>query len=227
MQKEKEVKGMIRLLESTAKMAKEASLTGSLKEGNKAAVRQYNSVLKRLEENHIVPEGLFSPLKEDTSFDEIGVACTQLASYLHEEEPREEAKKSQQSFPIDIGDIVNIGGDFEDIGRMIRDAMSSVFAQKEEEEEEEIKQEKESVKEKEESAEEEEDLPDLDEVESQFSELGSQLQVMAERIRREALSPEEKKELADKMNRLGARYAELAEQRAKVRLNLAESVNSE
>lgn len=220
-EQEQEIKRMIRLLESTAKIAKEASLTGSLKEGNKAAVRQYNSVLKRLEETNVLPEGLFPALEEDSSFDEIGVACAQLAAYLHEEpeEPRKEAKSEAPR----IGDIVNIGGNLEDIGRIIRDAMSSAFGsqKKEAKQEEKPESEKES-----EPAEKTEDLPDLNEVESQISELGSQLQVMAERIRREALSPEEKKELADKMSNLGARYAELAKERAKARLHL-ESVNTE
>lgn len=220
MEQKQETKRIVRLLESTAKMAEHASLTGALKESNKAAVRQYNSVLKYLEKNNAVPEELFTSLEENASLDEIGLFCKQLAAYLKEDEPEESGKKSKSEAPR-IGDIVNIGGDLGEIGKIVRDAMSSAFAQKEKKKEKEPEPE-----EKKEAAEEEEASVDLDEVESQISELGSQLQVMAERIRRESLSQQEMKELADKMNRVGTKYAELAKQRAKIRLHLENSVNT-
>lgn len=223
MEQKQEVKRIVRLLTSTAKIAKESSLVGALKEGNKSAVRQYNSVLKRLETINLAPEGLFFPLEEDVSFDEVGVACAQLAAYLHEDEPEDHRSTGgRRPETPRIGDIVNIGGDLGDIGRIIRDAMSSAFSSQKKEGKPEEKPEPEK---KTDQAEESEDLPDLNEVESQISELGSQLQVMAERIRREAILPEEKKELAEKMSQLGARYAELAKQHAEVRLHSA--ANSE
>ncbi len=78
----RELRGVIQLLKATAQMAEHSSLTGSLGNGAGAGVRQYNAVLKRFSETGIVPEYLFAPLYQETSFDELGVLCKQLAGYL-------------------------------------------------------------------------------------------------------------------------------------------------
>ncbi len=85
-----------RLLHALSDLARESSLTGSLKKGAKVAVRQYNGLLDHLSETSgvpgetsAVPEGLFAHLDEDEdSFDELGVACVLLNAYLDEDEDR-------------------------------------------------------------------------------------------------------------------------------------------
>ncbi|HIE26094.1 TPA: hypothetical protein EYP66_02280 [Candidatus Poribacteria bacterium] len=186
---EKEIRRMIRLLESTAKIAQDASMTGMLEEGNKASVRQYNAILDRLRETEEIPDVLFPPLEEDAPFDEVGVACKQLAAYLKEEEEPEKSRRSTGG--TYHSPIINIGGDLKDLGQLIRDALH------------------------------------LNDLESQMSELGAQLQVMAERLRRESLSPDEIQRLADGMRELGEKHAELAKKQAALRLQTEVKVEAD
>lgn len=212
MAQEKEMKRMIRLLESTAKIAEDASLTGMLKQGQKASVRQYNAILERLRETEEIPDALFPPLEEDASFDEVGVACKQLVAYLQEEE--EPAKARSRGVPfLEDSAIINIGGDLKDLGKLIRDSLPE-WMRKESEEKKPEEEPKES-----EPAEKFE-AQNLNDLESQMSELGAQLQVMAERLRRESLSPDEIQRLADGMRELGEKHAELAQKQAALRLEM-------
>lgn len=76
-----------RLLRQTAKVAREASLTGSLEGGARIAARQYNQILQHLERSREVPEDLFPQLDEDeTNIDEVGMVATQLEGYLDDDE---------------------------------------------------------------------------------------------------------------------------------------------
>ena len=76
-----------RLLHALSDLARESSLTGSLKKGARAGVRQYNGLLNHLSETGAVPDGLFMHLDEDEdSFDELGVACILLNAYLDDDD---------------------------------------------------------------------------------------------------------------------------------------------
>ena len=78
-----------RLLRALTDLSKESSLTGSLERGARLGIRQYNQLLTHLRDEGVVPEGLFSAnyLEEDeASFDELGVACILLETYLSDEE---------------------------------------------------------------------------------------------------------------------------------------------
>ncbi len=213
MAQEKEIKRMVRLLESTAKIAENASLTGILEQGQKASVRQYNAILERLEEEEEIPGVLFPPLEEDASFDEVGVACKQLAAYLKEEE--EPAKTLPRER---VSNVVKIGGDLKDLGELIRDSLPEWMKKEHEDEPEE------EPKESEPAEESEAQNPSLNDLESQMSELGAQLQVMAERLRRESLSPDEIQRLADGMRELGEKHAELAKKQAALRSQMEAKV---
>ena len=112
------------------------------------------------------------------------------------------------------GDVIMIGGDvFKELGEWLRSDFFSEFKDmfkdflksKGEEEEEEV----------------EEELS-LDELESRMAELGGQMQVLAEKLRREELSPDEIKRLADEMHRIGLKQAELARKRAMLRMKMEE-----
>ncbi len=203
---ERELKGIIQMLGATVKMVEQASLTGSLGKERKAGagVRQYNAVVKRLQDTDTIPEGIFSSLEEEASFVELSIYCGQLAAYLEgmvEEPPKE--KKSEN-----IGDnvIVNIGGDLKDLGEVIRQAMPSW-----------IKEQMGGEKEEEEK---EEPEADMNNVESKIAELGAQMQVLAERMHREELSGDEIRKMADQMRELGQQQSELARQHAAVRVQI-------
>lgn len=76
-----------RLLCAITDLARESSMTGSLVKGTRAAVRQYNGLLRHLSETGAVPAGLFTLLDEDEdSFDELGVACALLNAYIEEDD---------------------------------------------------------------------------------------------------------------------------------------------
>jgi hypothetical protein len=81
-----EVRRLRRLLKDIAELAQNASLTGSLQGGARTAARRYNQVVARLEQLGVASPGLFAPLAENVSFDEIGVEATLLAGYLKEDE---------------------------------------------------------------------------------------------------------------------------------------------
>ncbi|MFQ6041482.1 MAG: hypothetical protein ACE5PV_11550 [Candidatus Poribacteria bacterium] len=218
---EKEIRRMIRLLESTAKIAQDASMMGTLKEGSKASVRQYNAILERLKETEEIPDALFPPLEEDSSFDEVGVVCKQLSAYLKEEEEPEKTRRSTGG--TYHSPIINIGGDLKDLGELIRDALPEwmkkgrvdIFTPEEESKESKPAEESETQN------------LSLNELESQMSELGAQLQVMAERLRRESLSPDEIQRLADGMRELGEKHAELAKKQAALRLQTEVKVEAD
>jgi hypothetical protein len=220
MAQEKEIKRIIRLLESTTKMAEHASLTGTLKEGQKVSVRQYNAILDRLREIEEIPGTLFPPLEEEASFDEVGVACKQLAAYLQEEEEPAKSRPRERPF-LEDSPIINIGGDLKDLGQLIRDALPEwvqkgrwdIFTPEKEPKESEPARESEPQ--------------NLNDLESQMSELGAQLQVMAERLRRESLSPDEIQRLADRMRELGEQHADLAKRQAVLRREMEANTEAE
>ena len=59
--------------------------------------------------------------------------------------------------------------------------------------------------------------PNLDSVEQQIAELGTQMQAVADRLRGEALSPEETQRVGDEIHELGERQTQLAQQLARLR----------
>ena len=80
-----ELKGLLHMLEHTAKIAEDAALTDTFTGGETRCITQFNNVLTRLNSLDAVPDGLFDALKPDASFSQIAIACHQLAAYLNEE----------------------------------------------------------------------------------------------------------------------------------------------
>jgi hypothetical protein len=76
------IRKISRMLSSIAEIAEQASLTGSLEKGVDVSLQQYNASLQLLEQWGAIPVGFFPSLAADSSFDAVGVASTQLASYL-------------------------------------------------------------------------------------------------------------------------------------------------
>lgn len=84
-QRQQELRGLFHMLEHTAKLAEDSALTGTFKDGEPRCIAQFNNVLARLSDLGAIPHGLFEPLHAEASFNEIGIACHQLAAYLNDE----------------------------------------------------------------------------------------------------------------------------------------------
>ena len=80
-----EIRRLERMLQGIVRTARDASLTGRLAGGRAIAARQYNTILARLQELGLLPHGLFEPLSEEATFDEVGVAAMSLAHFLQDE----------------------------------------------------------------------------------------------------------------------------------------------
>ena len=83
-EKQQELRGLFHMLDHTAKITEDASLTGAFSGGEARCITQFNNALARLKELNAVPDGLFDELNTDASFSQIGIACHQLAAYLNE-----------------------------------------------------------------------------------------------------------------------------------------------
>ncbi|MCG9126123.1 hypothetical protein JT359_00855 [Candidatus Poribacteria bacterium] len=83
-QQQEEIRGLFHIVEQTAEIAEDSTLTQSFKEGEKRCISQFNNVLERLNEMDAIPRDLFDPLPEDATFSEISIACHHLAAYLSE-----------------------------------------------------------------------------------------------------------------------------------------------
>ena len=206
---EKELKGIIKMLNATTKMAEHLRMTHDLDKKSAAGVRQYNGIMKRLNGTDTVPADMFTPLEEDASFVDLGMCCEQLAAYLGSmvEEPAAEKKFEKQ---INAPHINISGGmpDLDKLGELIRQAMPSWLREQMEEEKPEAEEEEKKGKD-----------PDtnMNDVESRIAELGAQMQVLAERMHREEMSSDEIRKLADQMRELGQQQSELARKHAAVR----------
>ena len=84
-QRPNELKALFQMLEHTAKIAEDATLTDTFSGGEQRCISQFNNVLKRLNDMDAVPDRLFEELDADASFSQIGIACHQLAAYLNDE----------------------------------------------------------------------------------------------------------------------------------------------
>ena len=83
-ERQQELRGLFHMLDHTAKIAEDASLTGAFSGGETRCITQFNNTLARLTELNAVPDGLFDELHAEASFGQIGIACHQLAAYLNE-----------------------------------------------------------------------------------------------------------------------------------------------
>jgi len=82
---QQELRSLFHMLEHTAQIAEEATLTETFGDGEPRCITQFNNVLARLRNLSAIPDGLFDELQTDACFGQIGIACHQLAAYLNEE----------------------------------------------------------------------------------------------------------------------------------------------
>jgi hypothetical protein len=199
-----EIRRLRRLLREIADLAQHSSLTGSLQNGAPSAVRRYNAVLSQLEQQGMVPDGLFQPLADGTGFDELGVESALLAGYLKEftEDTPKPTPSNHNSPVFNIG--MNGLKDLEalrDLGKVIREQFGNLAGGQAQ-----------SEPEAEASG-----PATLSEVESRLAEVGAKLQAVAEQLRRDDLTDEQRIELAEQLSRLGQEQAGLARRHAMLR----------
>jgi hypothetical protein len=82
------------MLREMVRIAKDASLTGALAGGAALAVQQYNRTLENMERTGRVPAAWFQPLPPGSTLDEVGVAASQLDSFLEAEAEKDQGKEA-------------------------------------------------------------------------------------------------------------------------------------
>ena len=114
--KQKEVRRILRLLETTARIVETSAITDHFSEGEERCARQFNNALSLLADLGAVPDELFEPLETDASFGDICFACHQVAAYVREG-------------CVDDFDFAHmkktIGDELKDVPEMVRQAMPS------------------------------------------------------------------------------------------------------
>ena len=209
-----ELARVARMLRAMARMARDASVTGTLEKGARTSAQQYNRVLQYLEERSAVPPGLFPPLAEDASFDEVGVAAAQLYGFL--EPDSDEPRRHRGPGGHGAGNQIHIGfGGLKDIrelkelGQIIRENLpdwvrgAAVVCPKECGPEPREREEERSST--------------VTQVECRLSEVGARIQAAAEHLRRPDLSDAERERLAEQLSELAQEQARLARRHAELR----------
>lgn len=111
-----------RVLAELAEMTEHASLTHSLRGGEKSAVQAYNRVLSTLGAAGHVPQGMFEPLAaEGAEYGEIGVQCRLLMAVTGKKKPKAKDDES-------MGAVIALAPflDSNDLAQMVRERMGSL-----------------------------------------------------------------------------------------------------
>ena len=113
---QKEIRRILRLLETTARIVETSAITDHFSEGEERCARQFNNALNLLADLNAVPDGLFEPLETHASFGDICFACHQVSAYVREG-------------CVDDFDFAHmkktIGDELKDVPEMVRQAMPS------------------------------------------------------------------------------------------------------
>ena len=130
-QEQQEIRGLFHIVEQTAEIAEDSTLTQSFKEGEQRCITQFNNVLERLNEMDAIPTDLFNPLPEEATFSEISIACHHLAAYLSEGVDTSTDVKSIITNFLGKRLAPNLGEDMKDasIDVLIRKSMPDFFVQ--------------------------------------------------------------------------------------------------
>ena len=117
MHRQKEIRRILRLLETTARIVETSAITDHFSEGEERCARQFNNALNLLTNLDAVPDSLFEPLDiDDTSFGDICFACHQVSAYIKE--------GCVDDFDFDHMKKT-IGDELKDVGEVVRQSMPS------------------------------------------------------------------------------------------------------
>ena len=113
---QKEIRRILRLLETTARIVETSAITDHFSEGEERCARQFNNALNLLADLNAVPDGLFEPLETHASFGDICFACHQVSAYVRE--------GCVDDFDFDHMKKT-IGDELKEVPEMVRQAMPS------------------------------------------------------------------------------------------------------
>ena len=113
---QKEIRRILRLLETTARIVETSAITDHFSEGAERCARQFNNALNLLTDLDAVPDNLFERLEEDASFGDICFACHQVSAYIKE--------GCVDDFDLDQMKKT-IGAELKDVGEVVRQSMPS------------------------------------------------------------------------------------------------------
>ncbi|MCG9131729.1 hypothetical protein J5I95_08615 [Candidatus Poribacteria bacterium] len=114
MRRMKEIRQILRLLETTARIIETSAITDQFSDGEERCARQFNNALTLLSELGAVPDGLFEPLETDASFGDICFACHQVTAYV----------KESCADDFDFSQIKKtIGDELKDVSEVVRQSM--------------------------------------------------------------------------------------------------------
>ena len=112
---QKEIRAILRLLETTARVVETSPIVDP-SEGEERCAQQVNNALNRLSELGAVHPGLFQPLETGASFSEISIACHQIAAYLRE--------GCISDFDFDLSNVKKtIGDELKDVSEVVRQSV--------------------------------------------------------------------------------------------------------
>ena len=113
---EKEIRRILRLLETTARIVETSAITDHFSDGAERCARQFNNALALLADLGAVPDGLFEPLETDASFGDICFACHQVSAYVRE--------GCADDFDSALTQMKKtIGGELKDVSEVVRQSM--------------------------------------------------------------------------------------------------------
>ena len=120
-----QVNKITRLLDSLIQLAEDESLTGALAGGAETAVRRYNAIVSTLQDEDVIPDGLFEGLPHDASFASLGVEAKLLRSFLDDGSPapgpsRSDRPSQNLEFLAGIAPFARR----EDLGAAVRDLLA-------------------------------------------------------------------------------------------------------
>lgn len=158
-----------------------------------------------------MPVGFFSLLDKEAPFDEVGVACTQLAGFLTEEDGEERHGRGRHSFKFQVGNnaFTDDLDDLRDFGQFIRENLPEWLGvrkrvRRERQEPGEVKVEV--------------NVPmELQEIERLLAELDERIQAVTEQLRQTDLNDAAQVDLAEQLARMGHERAELVRTHARLR----------
>ena len=120
---ERELKAIVQMLSTTAKMAEQIRMTSGLEDqqSSSSAAQQYNAVVKRLENTDTIPRDMFLQLEEGASLQDVGISSGQLAAYLTGliEQPDEDRKDKEGAYHRVDSPEINIFGTTPDMQKLI------------------------------------------------------------------------------------------------------------
>ncbi len=107
-----------RILDELAEAAEHASLTGSMRGGERSAAQTYNRVLATFERQGILPDGMFEPIDEsNVEYGHLGIQCRLLRAATHQK--KEERRREGMESVVALAPFL----DSADLSRLVRERM--------------------------------------------------------------------------------------------------------